>query len=144
MSGVNPGIRAARAAGVLALYDGGDRDALQFVRVSETVHVVATASDVPDRYKELFGDGEAEHMMRMMTGEVWSICGTRIVRNRDGFETGGRLVSHFPDELLCIACHAAFGYRAVIIFEANQDDGEDPTQLGRLAGDLITKGQMLR
>ncbi len=75
-----------------------------------------------------------------MTGQTWSVCGVTFIRHRGGFEQGGRLLDHFPDELLCQHCHAAFGDRSVILFELNQDDGSDPTQLGRLNADVVTKG----
>ncbi len=137
------GVRAARAAEVVKLVDAGDDDALRFVRVAGNVHVLS-AGYVPERHKELFGDGEAERMMRFALGEAWAVCGKHIVRHRGGFEASAQLVSHFPDEMLCVPCCEAFGDRSVLIFEANQDDGSDPTQLGQLAGDLLTKGQALR
>ncbi len=137
------GIRAKRAAAVISLADSGVQDAIRFIETGNDVHVLTVPGYVPDRYRELFGDGDEEHQMRSLVGEVWSICGVRIVRNRGGFEAGGQLVSHFPDEKLCDRCFRAFGDRSVLIFEANQDDGRDPTIIGRLANDFITRGQML-
>lgn len=131
--------RAARATTLIRLVDEGNLDAIRFIRTERTVHVLAPADYLPERHRELFGDGEDERQMRFMLGEVWTVCGTRIVRHRSGFESGGQIVSHFPDEMLCQRCHAAFGDRSVLLFEANQDDGEDPTQLGRLTADTISK-----
>lgn len=132
--------RAARAATLIARYDNGDYDAVRFIQSDTTVHVLAPPDFVPERHKELFGGGEGEQQMRFMLGETWSVCGVRFVRHRGGFEAGARLLSHFPDELLCQHCHAAFGDRGAVIFEVNQDDGRDPTQLGQLVADTVTKG----
>lgn len=139
------GVREERAARLIAMIDCGDQDVLRFCRDDRgNVHVLALPDDRPARQKRLFGDGEAESLMRVMLGEEWSICAVKLVRHRGGFENGAQLVSHFPDEQLCYRCHAAFGDRGVLIFEANQDDGRDPTELGRLVADNITKGQTVR
>ena len=64
------------------------------------------------------------------------------MRHAKGFESGAQLVSHFPDELLCFECHRAFGpEHGHLIFEVNQPDGSDPTQLGGLLGETVTKGK---
>lgn len=115
-----PGLRAQRAAVLIAAYDAGDQDAVRFIQSICTVHVLAPDDFVPDRHRELFGDTDGEHMMRFLTGQTWSVCGATFVRHRDGFESGARLLDHFPDELLCQRCHAAFGDRSVILFEVNQ------------------------
>ena len=139
------GVREDRAAKIVALVEGEGVDAIRFIRADGTVHVLALDEDRPARHKRLFGDGDADRRMRFMLGEVWSICAARFVRNRGGFDQGAQLVSHFPDEQLCPHCHTAFGTEhGHLIFEANQDDGRDPEQAGRLDDDLVTKGQTLR
>ena len=139
------GVREDRAARLVKLWDQGDRDALRFCRDDRgNVHVLALAGDRPERQKRLFGNSDSDRMLRAMLGEEWSLCAVKLVRHRGGFENGAQLVSHFPDEHLCRHCHTALGDRAVIIFEANQHDGRDPTELGRMNDDFVTKGQMLR
>lgn len=142
------GIRTDRVAALIALIEQEGEaveDAIRFIRVRDTVHVLARRGDRPQRHKELFGEGDGEALMRMMLGEEWSICGVRFVRHRKGFEGGAQLLSHFPDEQLCFSCHEPFGIEhGHLIFDANQDDGRDPDEAGRLGDDLITKGQTLR
>lgn len=134
------GVRAGRAATLIGRWDKGDYDAIRFIQVRDTVHVIAAGEDRPvTAIDRLIDDAEALAQLRFMLGEEWSVCGVRFVRHRGGFEQGARLLSHFPDELLCGLCCATFGDRSVIIFEANQDDGEDPTQLGQLDADLVSK-----
>ena len=137
--------RAARAAALLRLVDAGDAAAIRFVQAApRTVHVLAPADFVPDRHRELFGDSDGEVLMRTLLGQVWTVCGVGFHRHRGGFERGAALVSHFPDELLCHRCCTAFGDRAVVLFEANRDDGAETTQLGRRGGDTVRRRPPLR
>lgn len=141
------GIRAARVAKLIELHEapGNYHDAIKFIRVASTVHVLGPPGERPQRHVELFGDDEAENFMRFALGECWSVCGVRFVRHARGFESGAQMVSHFPDELLCSRCHKEFGIEyGHLIFEANQPDDSDPTQLGSLFDDTIAKGKRLR
>lgn len=139
------GVREGRAAKIIAAIERGEYDAMRFIRALGEVHILVPYEDRPARHKRLFGDGDGERLMRFMLGEEWSVCAKKFVRHEHGFESGAQLVSHFPDELLCYDCHKAFGLdHGHLIFEANQDDGRDPEELGRLGDDLITKGRVLR
>lgn len=128
------GVRSDRAAKLIEAYERGE-DAIRFIR--------ATADTVL-RHKDLFGDDEADRFLSAAIGEMWTVCAERFVRHRGGFESGAQIVSHFPDEDLCYECHKAFGDHGYLIFEVNQDDGSDPTEMGRLDADFITKGKTLR
>ncbi len=131
------GDRARRAANLVLRYDAGDHDAIRFLRTRRSVHVITTDDNrSAARLRQLCGDtDETAAMMRAMTGETWTVCGKRVNRNTKGFESAAQLVGHFPDEDLCRFCHEPFGGRGEVIFEANQDDGTDPTQVGRLSAD---------
>jgi hypothetical protein len=138
------GIREDRAAKIIARIEGGDYDAIKFIYLDGTVHVLVPPEDRPARQKRLFGDGEAEMFMRFALGECWSVCAKKFTRHREGFESGAQLVSHFPDDQLCYDCHKAFGVdHGHLIFRANQDDGCDPTIIGRMGDDLVTRGHRL-
>jgi hypothetical protein len=146
MTAKKPGVRAARAAELVARYDAGDYDAIRFLRVGNDVHVVTTRDNrTATRIAKLLGEtGDQAAMWKLASGETWTVCGDRYMRHRDGFESAAQLVGHFPDELLCYECHKAFGDRGEVIFEVNQDDGSDPTQIGRLADDVVTGGGALQ
>lgn len=135
------GVREERAAKIIAAIDRGEYDAMRFIRSQGEVHVLVPYDDRPARHKRLFGD---DPLMRFMLGEEWSVCAKKFIRHQNGFDSGAQLVSHFPDEQLCYDCHKPFGDRGVLIFEANQDDGREPEEIGRLDDDFITKGQALR
>lgn len=137
-------IRTDRVAKLLKMIESGEQDVIRFIRMHTTVHILALPEDRPARHKELFGDDDGDALMRGMLGEEWSICGDRFVQHARGFESGAQRISHFPDDDLCWSCHKAFGTEhGHLIFDANQDDGRDPSTLGRLDEDLITRGKKL-
>jgi hypothetical protein len=133
------GVRAARAATLIRLTDDGVQDAIRFVRAGSRVHIITEDDNrAAARSKALLGEGSTA--LAFLLGDTWTVCGSRFSRHAGGFEQGAELVSHFLDEQLCPHCHAAFGDRGEVIFEANSDDGQDSTQVGRLLNDSITKG----
>lgn len=115
------GVRAGRAGTLIRMVDQGEIDVLRFIRAGARVHVVSVDKPANNRVDALMGD-DTNAMFRLLLGEEWSVCGLRFVRHRGGFEQGAQLVGHFPDDDLCPHCHAAFGDRGVLIFEANTDD----------------------
>ena len=123
------GVRSRRAAKLIRLHDGESGPAaIAFLRTAQTVHVVAHITDWPRALPEShYGDFDA---IALLLGDVWTVCGTRIARHVGGFEHAARHVDHFPDDLLCQPCHAAFGDRAALLFELNQPpDPEEPEHM---------------
>lgn len=71
-----------------------------------------------------------DEITKTVAGALLAVCGVRVRRHRGGLERGGRQIDHFPDELLCARCHAAFAAfghtAAALIFEHNQEPEPEP------------------
>lgn len=134
---------ATRAAAALRVREQEAPHRLQFVenKAGTYVHVVATGGDgprdvaptlLPPGASKSAHDGEA--VLRWLLGEVATVCGWTVRRNRGGLDEGGRFTAHFDDALLCSRCHAAFvaaggEQAAALIFEDNPP-GDDVDEDG--------------
>lgn len=94
------------------------------------VHVVATTPEDDDAQPALrrIGDGPTDLIAHLL-GAVGTRCGRTIDRHRDGgMNSAGSLLSCFPDDRLCAACHASVAPEdQARLFEHPQgdDDADD-------------------
>lgn len=114
-------VTAERAALLITGWDTFGED-LRFVEnaAGRTVHVVAGLGRPAWADHSSGGPVDADLVVDMALGTVYTVCGVRLRCNRGGLDMGGRLTGWFADEKLCQRCHSAFGDRADLIFECNR------------------------
>jgi hypothetical protein len=119
-------VTTQRAARLITGWDTYGEE-LEFVENASgsTAHVVAGLGRPAWADREPPSPIDADLIVDVALGTVYTVCGVRIRCNRGGMDKGGRLTGWFADEKLCQRCHAAFGDRADLIFECNQPPPRD-------------------